>query len=371
MQASVDHGLVRLPGGDARRHVPAKAPPEVGAGARPRRRRPPRRQSRRLRPAPGRAGVLLGFPELATRKVAMRRDFAARAFAIASLLVAAPALAESGVNRTSRPVRLLRTWDETVKAPAAGSTCGASRSCSTTGRASRRSELLRRRPPGLRHARHQAEAAEPVARGDRGGVVDRPPGPGARPHRRAQERGARRAGSSSRRARASRCGPGTRCLQIQLLSPDREGLVRWTVVDLVKREIAYPVYVPREPGRDGRPAVRLAALRAPGARAASRHGGADLRRQRAPDVLADRGSGLGVLLAAAGPVERQRGLGHRASQRLLQRPPGHEARAHPDPERRVPARGLRLLPRLDGPGSQVPGRQRDLARATPSRPFLR
>jgi hypothetical protein len=40
------------------------------------------------------------------------------------------------------------------------------------------------------------------------------------------------------------CGPRTRCLQIQLLSPDRVGLIRWSVVDLNKRAVVYPVYVP-------------------------------------------------------------------------------------------------------------------------------
>ncbi|HEY7862523.1 MAG TPA: hypothetical protein VIE39_02620 [Thermoanaerobaculia bacterium] len=40
------------------------------------------------------------------------------------------------------------------------------------------------------------------------------------------------------------CGPRTRCLQVQLLSPDRVGLIRWSVVDLNSRRIVYPVYVP-------------------------------------------------------------------------------------------------------------------------------
>jgi hypothetical protein len=44
------------------------------------------------------------------------------------------------------------------------------------------------------------------------------------------------------------CGPRTRCLQIQLLSPDRIGLIRWAVVDLTKRQIVYPVYVPSSHG---------------------------------------------------------------------------------------------------------------------------
>ena len=39
------------------------------------------------------------------------------------------------------------------------------------------------------------------------------------------------------------CGPGSRCLHVFLLSSDRAGTIRRVVVDLVKREIVYPVYV--------------------------------------------------------------------------------------------------------------------------------
>jgi hypothetical protein len=44
------------------------------------------------------------------------------------------------------------------------------------------------------------------------------------------------------------CGPRTRCLQIQLLSPDRTGLIRWSVVDLTRRSIVYAAYVPNTNG---------------------------------------------------------------------------------------------------------------------------
>ena len=40
------------------------------------------------------------------------------------------------------------------------------------------------------------------------------------------------------------CGPRSRCLHVFWLSPDRAGLVRWTVVDLVKQAIAYRAYHP-------------------------------------------------------------------------------------------------------------------------------
>lgn len=44
------------------------------------------------------------------------------------------------------------------------------------------------------------------------------------------------------------CGPRTRCLQVQLLDPTRLGLLRWVVIDLVKRAIVYPTYMPAEGG---------------------------------------------------------------------------------------------------------------------------
>ena len=38
------------------------------------------------------------------------------------------------------------------------------------------------------------------------------------------------------------CGPGSRCIQIQMVSSDGYGLVRWVVVDLNKRQMAYSLY---------------------------------------------------------------------------------------------------------------------------------
>lgn len=46
--------------------------------------------------------------------------------------------------------------------------------------------------------------------------------------------------------RGKACGPGARCLLIQLLSPDRSGLIRVVGVDLVKRNVPYPAFVPCE-----------------------------------------------------------------------------------------------------------------------------
>ena len=47
------------------------------------------------------------------------------------------------------------------------------------------------------------------------------------------------------------CGPGSRCLRVFLLSSDRAGTIRQVVVDLVKQQLAYDDFV-AEPWRKGR-----------------------------------------------------------------------------------------------------------------------
>lgn len=44
------------------------------------------------------------------------------------------------------------------------------------------------------------------------------------------------------------CGPGTRCVLLQLVAPRHAGLIRWTAVDLVKERIAYLTFVPSPHG---------------------------------------------------------------------------------------------------------------------------
>ncbi len=46
--------------------------------------------------------------------------------------------------------------------------------------------------------------------------------------------------------RGKACGPGARCLLVQVLSPDRSGLIRVMGVDLVKMNIPYRAFVPSE-----------------------------------------------------------------------------------------------------------------------------
>jgi hypothetical protein len=40
------------------------------------------------------------------------------------------------------------------------------------------------------------------------------------------------------------CGPGTRCVQIQIETADGLGFIRWVVVDLTKQSFAYRTYMP-------------------------------------------------------------------------------------------------------------------------------
>lgn len=44
--------------------------------------------------------------------------------------------------------------------------------------------------------------------------------------------------------KARACGPGSRCLRVFLLSSDRAGTIRQVVVDLVKQQVAYDDFTP-------------------------------------------------------------------------------------------------------------------------------
>jgi hypothetical protein len=44
------------------------------------------------------------------------------------------------------------------------------------------------------------------------------------------------------------CGPGSRCIQFQMVSSDGFGLIRWVVADLNKRQMAYQLYSPAAAG---------------------------------------------------------------------------------------------------------------------------
>jgi hypothetical protein len=45
------------------------------------------------------------------------------------------------------------------------------------------------------------------------------------------------------------CGPGSRCLEVQLMTQDRLGFIRNVIVDLTKQAIVYRTYLPAEEGK--------------------------------------------------------------------------------------------------------------------------
>ena len=183
----------------------------------------------------------------------MRRVFATLTLAAGATLLCAAAIAEQRaqvirVTRTSRPVRLLRSWNETIKAAAGREYV-------------RRVDLVfdyekgvalenyytpEGRPWGGRVIKQNqpepskeeiAEAKQLILRDQElARIVER---------RAAEFDG----GFLLEEAPGRPCGPGTRCLRLQLLTPDHSGLLRWVVVDLVQRRIAYPIYVPKGVGR--------------------------------------------------------------------------------------------------------------------------
>jgi hypothetical protein len=174
----------------------------------------------------------------------MRRVFAALAIAASGALVVVPASAETPVTKTSRPVRLLRTWEETIKASGGREyvrrvelvfdySAGVARENIYTpeGRLYGSREL-RQNPP--RPSEEEIAEAQDLVRRD--------PDLSRIVERRAAELDG---GFLLEEERGKPCGPGSRCVLVQLLTADRQGLLRWTAVDLVERKVVYPVFVPR------------------------------------------------------------------------------------------------------------------------------
>ncbi len=163
-------------------------------------------------------------------------------FLALAALVPAAVVPAATVTRTSRPVRLLRTWEETIKAG---------------GREfPRRVEVLFDYGQGVARENYYTLDGQLVGSKK---ITQNMPGPSreeiaeafavvrADPEldRIASRRSAVfEGGFALEEGRGERCGPGSRCLQVQLISPDRVGLIRWVVVDLVKREIVYRAYTP-------------------------------------------------------------------------------------------------------------------------------
>jgi hypothetical protein len=149
----------------------------------------------------------------------------------------------SEVTRTSRPVRLLRSWGETLKASGGREfqrrvdlvidySRGIASEISYTpdGRVYKTREIRQNLPvPSV----EEIAEAKQLLLSDPGiaKIV-------------ARFSAVLEGGFVVEEANGLPCGPGSRCLQIQILSPDRSGLIRWTVVDLARLKLAYPVYMP-------------------------------------------------------------------------------------------------------------------------------
>jgi hypothetical protein len=166
---------------------------------------------------------------------------------LATLLFAAaalPAAAQSRpeVTRTSRPVRLIRSWEEPIKGPDGDSSrrvdlvfdysrgIASQEFFSKDGRYTGRRPILVGLPPPSLEEINEAK-----------GVIRKDP-----ELRRIMDRLAAdlTGGFVVEEGRKQPCGPGSRCLLMLMTSQDHTGLVRRMVVDLVKLNIPYRVFEP-------------------------------------------------------------------------------------------------------------------------------
>lgn len=163
-------------------------------------------------------------------------------FLVLAVLVPAAAVLAANVTRTSRPVRLLRTWEENIKMGAR--------------ELPRRVEVIFDYGEGVARENYYTLDGELV--GSRK-ITQNMPRPSPEEIAEAfalvqrhpdfsplfsRFRVVPDGGFLLQEDRGKPCGPGSRCLHVFLLSSDRAGLIRRVVVDLVKRDIPYKAYVP-------------------------------------------------------------------------------------------------------------------------------
>ena len=178
----------------------------------------------------------------------MKRLFTA--ILVAAALAPAPVSGAEDVTRTSRPVRLIRSWEETVKT-------GSGREYP------RRVEVVIDYRKGMAvenfytldgklagslslGAGHPAPSREEI--GEAYDFVRSDP-EFARIFQRFKP--VFEGGFVLLEDEGRPCGPGSRCLRVFLLSSDRAGTIRQVVVDLAKQRVAYADFTP-ETRRDGR-----------------------------------------------------------------------------------------------------------------------
>jgi hypothetical protein len=182
---------------------------------------------------------------------ARRWTLAAAAVLAAAVAAFAPAAAQSGgeVTETSRPLRLLRSWEETVKLPGGSET-------------PRRVQVFFDYEKGAGYEAYSTLDGEPL------GTTTLGPGHPAPSQVEIDEafRLVREDPEFARifkrfkvvfeggfiltEGRGRPCAPGSRCLRVFLLSSDRAGTIRQVVVDLVKQRVVYDDYAPG--GTEGR-----------------------------------------------------------------------------------------------------------------------
>lgn len=171
----------------------------------------------------------------------MPRILSVLAFLLGSV---AAASAQSSVTASTRPVRLLRTWYDSIKTPA--------------GDQQRRVEVLYDYDQALAFERTYTLDGQLIASRR---LDSNPPAPSQEEIQeafdivRADVELARilerfsadlEGGFLIEERPGTACGPGGRCLLIQVLSPDHSGLIRAVAVDLVKQSIPYRTFVPSE-----------------------------------------------------------------------------------------------------------------------------
>jgi hypothetical protein len=168
------------------------------------------------------------------------------AIALLFLLSAGGLLAQAEVGRDTRPVRLLRTWFDSIKTRYGDvqrrvdivydyrQAAAYERATTLDGRLlwNRR---IRVNPP--QPSPEEIEEAKSIVRAD------------PELSRIMKRFSAELEGGFLTEEKPGRaCGPGTRCVLVQLVAPHHAGLVRWTAIDLVQQRVAYPWFVPSEKG---------------------------------------------------------------------------------------------------------------------------
>lgn len=155
-----------------------------------------------------------------------------------------PGTSNSGITETSRPVRLLRNWYDTIKTPNGeiarrvdilydySNAAAIERWYTLDGRAFFNRKFTVN-PPTPSEA-EIAEAFDIVKKDKELSIIIK--------HFSAVLDGA----FLIEEGRGKACGPGARCLLVQILSPDHSGMIRVVGVDLVKQNIPYRAFIPSE-----------------------------------------------------------------------------------------------------------------------------